>query len=188
MAQVSTTLRRPPWANMFVLVLLFGGLWIWLTRVPADAPSPAITAEMVPQRGFLAPDFELPSLEGPPVRLSDLRGKPVIVNFWATWCPPCRAEMPALQRVAQRYQEYGLTVLLVNQGESPGQVRGFLSSLNITLPALLDDGRAATVYRVRGLPTTVFIRPDGRIEDVITGGPLTEPFLEEKVNALLPGG
>ncbi|MDQ7030680.1 MAG: redoxin domain-containing protein [Ardenticatenia bacterium] len=183
-----TTLRRPPWGNMLVLAMLFGGLWIWLTRVPADTPSPAMTAEMVPQRDFIAPDFELPTLDGASVRLSELRGKPVIVNFWATWCPPCRAEMPALQRIAQRYEQQGLTVILVNQGESPGRVRDFLNSLGITLPTLLDDGRAAQVYRVRGLPTTVFVRPDGRIEDLITGGPLTEPFLEEKVKAMLPGG
>lgn len=175
------------WSRVFVLALIFGGLWIWATRVPspADVPLQAAARNAVPQQGFPAPDFQLPALDGSSVRLSDLRGRPVIVNFWATWCPPCRAEMPALQQVARRYEAQGLTVLLVNQGEPPAQVRAFLDSLGITLPTLLDNGTVALAYRVRGLPTTVFIRPDGHIEDIVTGGPLTEPFLESKVQALL---
>ena len=177
------------WNRLFVLALIFGGLWIWVTRAPAPSTAsvPIAVQNAAPQRGFLAPDFELPTLDGSSVRLSDLRGKPVIVNFWATWCPPCRAEMPALQQVAQRYEARGLTVLLVNQSEPPAQVRAFLDSLGITLPTLLDNGSVAFVYRVRGLPTTVFIHPDGRVEDIVTGGPLTEPFLESKVQTLLSG-
>lgn len=172
--------------TLLVLVALFGSLWIWMTRVPAEGAADVSRAAAVPQRGFTAADFELPSLDGDPVRLTDFRGRPVILNFWATWCPPCRAEMPALQNVANRYRDAGLVVLLVNEGEDAATIRGFLTDIGVDLPVALDrDGAVGSTYRVRGLPTTVFVRADGTIEDVVVGGPMTEPFLEGQVAVLL---
>lgn len=174
--------------TLLVLVAIFGSLWIWMTRVPAQGAADAAASRTteVPQPGFAAPDFELSSLEGDVIRLSDFRGRPVILNFWATWCPPCRAEMPAIQNVATRHRDAGLIVLLINEGEDAATIRGFLTDIGVDLSVALDsDGAVGSEYRVRGLPTTVFVRADGTIEDVAVGGPMTEPFLEDKVSTLL---
>ena len=86
----------------------------------------------------LAPDFLLYNLEGKPVSLSDFHGKPVIVNFWATWCGPCVYEMPFLQQVYEEWSTEELVLLIVNIGESPSQVEGFIEKYELSLPVLLD--------------------------------------------------
>lgn len=177
------------WQRLFVLALLLGGAWLVVSRIPplpnADAVDAALPAQ--PRAGFPAPDFEGQTLDGETVRLADFRGHPVVLNFWATWCGPCRFEMPAIERVAQAYADRGLVVLLINQGESPDAIRAFLQEMGVTQPVVLDNGAiGAKQYRVRGLPTTVFIHPDGMIEDVVVGGPMSEAFLEEKVQSITP--
>lgn len=108
-----------------------------------------------PEVGALAPDFSLMNLDGETVSLSELRGQNVLVNFWATWCGPCREEMPAIQA---RYNRGDFAVLAVDFGESAQVVRGFLTEIGVDLPVLLDtDGRVQELYRVRGYPSTFFI-------------------------------
>jgi len=108
-----------------------------------------------------APDFELPDVNGQMVRLSDLEGQVVVVNFWATWCGPCVREMPLFQEYQDRYGP-GLVVLGVNEEESPETVREFVDELGISYTILIDrDTKAASIYKVMMLPTTLFIDKEG---------------------------
>lgn len=133
--------------------------------------------------GDVAPEFTLVDNSGEVLRLSDYRGKPVLLNFWATWCPPCQEELPLLQEVAGETPE--LTVLLVNAGEGLERAVTYLEANGLTLPTAVDatdsqreqlegvspEGtlEVARRYRVRGMPTTFFIDADGGIEDVFVG-------------------
>ena len=166
--------------------LLLGLVWIWQSR----AQSQAITGQAIaaPTIGFSAPDFNLETSTGGMVKLSDLLGRPVIINVWASWCPPCRAEMPALEKVSQEYQTTGLVLLGINatQQDSRANVLAFIQEKHLTFPILYDeDGRVYQVYQVRALPTTFFIRPDGTILDIAVGGPLSEAFLRIRIEQLL---
>ncbi len=124
------------------------------------------------QVGDLAPGFGLQNLAGQMVALPDFRGKPVLRNFWATWCPPCREEMPLLQEVFQdkALADKGLVVLTVDLGESPATVEAFMKSNGYSFPVLLDTQQiVANTYNVRGIPTTFFIDKDGIIREVRIG-------------------
>lgn len=118
----------------------------------------------LPEVGDTALDFTLLDLDGNAVTLSDLRGRPVVLNFWATWCPPCRLEMPALEDTQRDYQAHDVVVLTVNQSETGEQVRDFFDAVGLDLPALLDsDGEVGIAYGAAYLPSTVFIDPNGQI-------------------------
>lgn len=96
--------------------------------------------------------------DGNTIRLSDFRGKVVFLNFWATWCVPCRLEMPAMERLYREFRSRGFVVLAVNLQEGPSPVRAFIRELKLTFPVVLDPkGTAATAYLVRGLPATYLI-------------------------------
>ncbi len=114
---------------------------------------------------FPAPDFTLPAVSGGALRLSDLRGKVVLLNFWATWCVPCRTEMPAIEALYQRYKARGLDVLAVNLDVlSTAGVEVFVKEVGITFPIILDPSwAAARAYRVFGLPTTYLIDRAGNV-------------------------
>jgi thiol-disulfide isomerase/thioredoxin len=117
-----------------------------------------------------APDFETIDLEGKSHRLSDYRGKVVIVNFWATWCPPCRAEMPSMQRAWEELRPEGVVLLAVNMGERRETVAGFLEDNLIDFPLLLDGGMVVSSgWPVQGLPTTYVVDPQGRAVYAATG-------------------
>ncbi len=111
-----------------------------------------------------APVFQLKDDRGATVSLDRYRGKVVVMNLWASWCPPCRAEMPDLQRLEEAYGSRGVVVLGVNQGESADRARSFADSLKITFPIWIDDSqRYGRVYAALGLPTTVIIARDGNV-------------------------
>ena len=125
---------------------------------------------------FMAPDFNLTSSEGYDIALTDYRGKAVIVNFWATWCPPCKAEMPLFDAAAVQNKDI-LTVLAINSGEEVNAVASFAEQFSKELIFLLDlDYNVGNLYRVRGLPTSFFIDPDGVVQAVHIGE-LTEELL-----------
>lgn len=133
----------------------------------------------------MAPPFTLLSLEGQERSLDEFRGKPILLHFWATWCPPCREEMPLFQKLYQELGPSGLVILGVNVGESPPEVREFIEGTGVTFPILLDTkGEVANRYGVRGLPTTFWIDPSGRIVDVTLGGPLPEDFILENLRKI----
>ena len=172
---------------MFSIFLLFLGL-IWIA-FSADR-SGASTNGLIPapQTGFLAPDFTLQTTDGKAVTLSDLRGRAVLVNIWASWCVPCRAEMPAMQRVYDEYKDRGLIVLAVNSTvqDQAASAKAFAAEFGLTFPILLDmEGIATRLYEVRALPSSFFIGRDGVIIEVVIGGPMSEALLRTRVESIL---
>jgi thiol-disulfide isomerase/thioredoxin len=123
-----------------------------------------------PEIGKLAPDFELDTLDGQTLVLSQLKGRPVLLNFWATWCGPCRYEMPFLQQIDQEWPEEELLLLTVNIQESSSQVTQFLQSQGLSFTVLLDsDSKVAQRYNIHGIPTTFFIDSGGVIQNIKVG-------------------
>ncbi len=149
------------------------------TVVVLDAP----TATPLPE-GRTAPVFSLPGLDDKLHRLTDYRGKQVALNFWATWCVPCRLEMPLLEKTYQRLQGSGVVVIGINMGEAVSPVRQYVEDLHITFPILLDaDQTAAAQYQVIGLPTTFFIDGQGIVR-ASQVGPLDEDSLQSYLDRL----
>ncbi len=176
--------RVPAFAAIIAIILL-SAAWTWANRLPELNPADAgrIAA---PHPNFAAPSFALADLSGQTVELSALQGKVVILNFWASWCPPCRAEMPELDRVFRETQDAGARVLAVDQMEDVNTVRAFGDQLQLSFPLLLDsDGAVSSRYQVRALPTTFFIDRRGVIRDVVVGGPMTRQVIEDKLKPLL---
>jgi thiol-disulfide isomerase/thioredoxin len=121
--------------------------------------------------GRRSPNFTLKALDGRQITLSSFRGKPVWVNFWATWCPPCRAEMPEMQQLYNKYREEGLVIIGIDSSENAGTVKEFLESNGYDWTFVLDDEtRADGAYRVSAIPQHVFIGRDGVITAVHLGG------------------
>ncbi|MCJ7621960.1 MAG: TlpA family protein disulfide reductase [Anaerolineaceae bacterium] len=166
---------------------LFGALsWILLTSLLMPVEAQNLNA--APMSGFFAPDFSVESLDGEIFQLSQYLGKVVILNLWASWCPPCRSEMPAIQAVYDEYKSQGLTVLAVNMTDQDRieNVQEFVLEQKLTFPILLDtDGSIGELYNSQALPTTFFINPEGKIDEVIIGGPMSEGLLISKVTSLL---
>jgi peroxiredoxin len=128
-----------------------------------------------------APDFALLDAEGNTVRLSDLRGKVVWVNFWATWCVPCKKELPDIQRLYDEKRGAGLEVLAVNVQESRADARSFFEAHDLSLPLLIDDdGSVYQQYRLQGLPDSFFIDREGNIAAVQYGF-LTEDKMRDRL-------
>ncbi len=171
----------------YAVILLLGLVWIALSAETGQtAPT---TQAAAPQKGFRAPDFSLPGLKDEAaISLSSLRGQVVLVNFWASWCPPCRAEMPAMQRVYTTYKDQGLVILAVNSTiqDSQSEALRFAEENRLTFPILLDaEGLATRLYAIRSLPTTFFVGRDGIIREVVIGGPMSEALLRTRVETLL---
>jgi len=117
-----------------------------------------------------APDFTLPSLDGPNLRLQEQRGRVVMINFWASWCGPCRVEMPHLARLYEKYRGSGFTVLAVNIDESPQKAASLASQLGMRFPVLLDtDKKVSRLYDLSTMPSTVLVDRDGRVRYVHRG-------------------
>jgi cytochrome c biogenesis protein CcmG/thiol:disulfide interchange protein DsbE len=133
--------------------------------------------------GELAPEIDLPSLSGDRLTLSKLLGHPVLVNFWATWCGPCRQEFPALVRKYKQYQDQGFVVLAVNTQDpnTDEGVQTFARNTLVNFPILRDRNDQLTkMYNIRGLPTSIFIDRKGIVRDVVIGGPMEDAFIDQK--------
>src|SRR5581483_9744379 len=132
--------------------------------------------------GMPAADFTLTDLDGQARALSEYRGRIVLLNFWATWCKPCTTEMPAMQLSYDKLRERGFVVLAINELEDEAKVREHIRTYQHTFPVLLDhDNRVANIYGVYGLPVSVFLDAEGRIQEYIKGGLLTEQKIDETV-------
>ena len=177
------TVRIVLWA----LCAAMAAVGLFLHGAPVDLlgvgrPSGPPTAAEIGER---APDLRLPLAGGGEVDLAQYRGQVVLVNFWATWCAPCTAEMPALERVYQAQRDRGFAVLAVDVQEREEPVSSFLGQLGVTFPSALDrTGEIARLYRATGLPTTFLIDRGGVIRDVRVG-PLTEAMLEERLAKII---
>jgi cytochrome c biogenesis protein CcmG, thiol:disulfide interchange protein DsbE len=170
----------------YVLILILGFTWM---LVSADRSGASTSGRIpAPQQGFLAPDFELKTPAGESITLSDLQGQAVLVNLWATWCPPCRAEMQSIEKLYREYKDQGFTVLAVNitYQDEPSAVMTFVNEQGLTFPILLDEtGGTAKAYQLRSLPSSFFIRRDGMINDVVIGGPMSEALLRTRIESIL---
>lgn len=180
--------------NLLIAAVLVAGVGLIIAgRAPAATPAqgaaPPIRAASegapAPAVGHPAPEFALADLDGRMVALRDLRGKVVLVNIWATWCPPCRAEMPAMQAALDRYGDQGLVVLAVNQREDREAVAAFMKERQLAFPALLDsDGAVGASYQASALPSSFFIGRDGTVRAVYRG-PLSRGVLDSTVAGLV---
>jgi peroxiredoxin len=136
---------------------------------------------IAPEVNALAPLFQRPTLDGRVISLADMRGQPVIINFWATWCAPCRVEMSSLQAIYDEYAAQGLRILAVNLGESPALIRDWQHSLGLTYDILLDEQQTvAALYYLRGQPSTYVLSPAGVITHIFYG-PVSETVLRSAV-------
>lgn len=137
---------------------------------PPEAQPEQTEVETGPQVGKLAPYFALPTLDGQDISLYDLRGKVVLLNFWTTWCPACRAEKPHLIAAYNDFADQGLVILRVNVGESPSLVREYVIQKGIPFPVLLDtETEVSMLYQVRVIPATFLIDGEGVIQEVRVG-------------------
>src|SRR6185437_3609744 len=148
------------------LVTLMGAALVGLGI--AALPSSALAADIAP--GALAPSFELKSSLGKPVALSDLKGQVVLINFWASWCGPCRQEMPILDQLYRSYQPAGFTLIGVNVEPNAADAEKFLKGTSVSFPILFDPTSAVSMlYQVSGMPSTVIIDRTGKIRYVHHG-------------------
>jgi peroxiredoxin len=153
-----------------VVCFLAAALVVYTTGLPQRADSTGLTDGSAPELAHPAPDFSAHTVSGKMVRLSNLRGSPVIINFWATWCVPCRVEMPELQRLYEQYQGTGLRILAVNLGESAQEVAAWQTEFGLTFDLLLDPEQAIPRrYAFRDPPSTFIIAPDGTITHIFYG-------------------
>lgn len=157
---------------LILAVGLAGGLWTFVLQpsVVSQWQMPGSVEPTIPPLTE-AVDFGLPDLAGNTVRLSDYQGQPVVLNTWATWCAPCRLEMPDLDKLYQEYKDQGVVVLAVNIGESRDTVAGFIEEAGYTFPVLLDESASVVVqpYRISSIPATFFIDGEGRVASIRVG-------------------
>ncbi|MDD2921296.1 MAG: TlpA disulfide reductase family protein [Anaerolineales bacterium] len=169
---------------LYVFILTLGAAWI---AYAANFTS-ASGNTSAPQTGFTAPDFMLQSIDGKTYALSEFKGSAVLVNLWATWCPPCRAEMPAIEKMYREYQDQGFVVLAVNMTyqDDSAAVLPFAQEYNLTFPILLDEKSVVgSAYQLRSLPTSYFINRAGVISEVVVGGPMAEALLRTRIEQIL---
>lgn len=150
---------------------------------------PSVAAGMAERLGLgePAPPFSLDSLTGDALSLGDFAGRPVLLNFWATWCAPCIEEMPLLAGAAAQFDEQGLAVLLIDVGEELDLVRSFVEERGLDLPVALDmNNETAYAYRVSAYPTSVLIDTAGRVVDVHRGAFTDGDMLRQALASILP--
>ncbi len=197
---------------ILVIVAIAGVIW-WLEQRddsgtsstgerygPVDMPATLAVpgTDIAAEEGALAPDFLLEQLDQGEMRLSDLRGKPVVINFWATWCKPCRQEMPRFVEAYDRHQADDLMIVAVNLQEGKSIARPFAEDYGMDFPILVDrDGEVGEKYRLLGLPMTFFVDRDGVIQSIFTGpfqessndtnvqGAIEDSELEERITQIL---
>ena len=150
--------------------------------------APVSSIQTVAGKGEAAPGFELKDLEGKAVKLSDFKGKVVLLNFWATWCPPCREEIPDLVALQTKYEKQGLVVLGVSLDEKgPAPVKAFAKRMKVNYPVIMGDEKTVAAYgNFQAIPTTFYIDRAGRIAGMHEGG-ADEAMFEAAVKPLLEG-
>ncbi len=181
---VKDSMKRNRWHLLTAFVLVCGLAALLWGRVPAGGEGSALPP--APLVGHPAPPFRLQTAEGESLALEDLAGQPIILNFWASWCLPCRAEMPELQRLHERLSGTGLVVLGVNQGETLPTIVGYRQAVGVDFPALVDARLGVSrQYGVNSLPTTFFIDRQGVIRAIFIGA-MTDAVLADKLRQIYP--
>ena len=162
--------RKLGFQPLILIVLILIGVGIILLLQTKDS-SFNLSGKPLPGKGVPAPDFTLPGLDGQMVRLADFRGKVVLLNIWATWCPPCVEEMPSMEALYQKLKAEGFEILAVSVDVSGAQaVRPFMEKHRLNFPALTDtDGTVKSLYQTTGVPESFIIDKDGTIVEKIIG-------------------
>ena len=180
------------WILVPVIIILISAVAV-VDRVVHASPAishPAIVTKAATQNdvnvgnriGFTAPDFTLPTVDKREISLSDYRGKPVILNFWATWCGPCRYEVPAFKAFSEKYPEEEVVVIAVNTEDDPDSALGYAKADGLKFVIPVDPrGVVAKMYNVRGMPTTFFISETGIITSIKIGPFLSIDEMEERM-------
>lgn len=167
-----------------VVAVLAATLLIFSTGLPSRADFtgyrvPGLSRPVAPESGAYAPPLQLNTLDGSTLSLEMLRGHPVVLNFWATWCAPCRQEMPTLQRYYADHADRGLRIVAVNMGEAPAQAAAWVRDFGLTFDILLDPDETSTQpYYLFGYPTTFIIDPEGVVLRVYRG-PISADELDD---------
>lgn len=179
---------RFDWIVITTLAALFGALWIGMTRAQASDVN-ATGRPPSPELGYPAPDFALHTLEGKTVRLADFAGRPMLINFWATWCGPCRAEIPSLVELQTQYGAEGKDVVIlgISVDDPIEKLKPYATQMKMNYPVLVGNGRddvQDAFGPLWGIPVTVFIDREGRIAKKHSGIASKEQF-EQEIKALL---
>jgi len=158
--------RRSKWRIWLVLALLLGAV---------------VACRQAPEESAAGQQFE----EFTDETLTQYQGKAIMLSFWATWCPPCRAEMPDMEAIYRKYRDQGLVILAVNAGESDGDIAAFVNELDLTFPIFRDSkGKARSAYAIRVLPTNLFINKEGQIVTRKVGA-LDQLAISAQIEALI---
>ncbi|MBM2826133.1 MAG: hypothetical protein HW403_197 [Dehalococcoidia bacterium] len=193
---IFTYLKTSRWARGFVplVVVALAFLALQMVQDKGQSSSAAATSGVAPvssgikaRVGEPAPEFTLQNLAGEAVALKDFRGQTVLVNFWATWCGPCRVEMPEMEAIYKEKAGDGFTILAVNFKEDPERASSFARNLGLTFPVLLDSkGQVADAYGVIGLPTSLFIDGDGIVK-AMQVGEMNKSVIARKLRQITEG-
>jgi cytochrome c biogenesis protein CcmG/thiol:disulfide interchange protein DsbE len=176
-------------ATILVGVAIAALVWVFDRPDVAASQSVSVTAAAAgaaPEIGKPAPDFALTMIDGTQVRLSDFKGKPVWINFWASWCPPCRAENPDIQDLYNAHKDAdGLVLLAPAIGEGRDSVAGYMQRADLHYPVGTDsDTQIAANYRVLGIPTHIFVDREGIIRDMRIGA-MSKKTMEKKLAQII---
>jgi len=166
-------------------IIIVGGIIVVVGVVLAlsfSAPNVSVGRAVI---GKPISDFTLTDINGVTHKISDYKGRPVLINAWATWCPPCRAEMPDLHAFYLKHQAEGLEMLAINSGESQPVVASFIQQMGFTFPALVDQSKAVlNGLGIDGLPTSILVGRDGTVKYIHVGG-LTPEMINTQLAALI---
>ena len=171
----SPTKPRKSWLYLNIgiavaLIVAGVGLLLWMGQQAVTSPPQSSNSPAQASGGAAASDFTLFSPDGQEISLSDYEGQVILVNWWATWCPPCKAEMPAINAFYETHKADGFVVLAVNSQEGASTVKNFIQNNGFTFPVLLDSqGQVMERYHVRALPTSFIIDRHGVIQHIQTG-------------------
>jgi cytochrome c biogenesis protein CcmG, thiol:disulfide interchange protein DsbE len=169
-----------------ILIVVLAGVWITVSTLFIEhQDNQVISAAM---EGFQAPDFLIEDVDGDLTGIEQYRGQVVLLNLWASWCTPCRAEMPAMERAYQALKDQGFTILAVNMTmqDDKNQAIAFAKELGLSFPLLFDtEGEVQQKYALQALPTSFFIDRNGIIRAIIVGGPMPESLVYSRAQELL---
>lgn len=177
-------MARKRWVQITILIVM-------IAATVFTVGNQLFAGSSVPKVGDKAPNFSLYDLDGELHELTDYLGKPVVINFWGSFCPPCVREMPLIQDKYEQYEETGLVILGINLDESIVTINNFTKGMNLTFPILLDKNVVRKQYGVYNYPTTLFIDADGvirqKIEGEMTEGKLPSHDIDLAIRRLLYG-
>jgi cytochrome c biogenesis protein CcmG, thiol:disulfide interchange protein DsbE len=174
--------KAKPIIGLFIVAII---LTLGLTACSDDTDVDKLVDQMSPKAGYKAPNFELLDVKADTAKLKEYQGSPIVLNFWATWCGPCKEEMPLLEQTYIKHKDSGLVMLGMNNKEQSGTVSTYVSRGGYSWRMLLDyDGKIADIYRINAYPTTFFIDRNGYTRSIYVGG-LTAEQLDKRIEKIM---